>query len=73
MAKKEATTRSCEEILEDVKEQSKIMIGDGTLFVTKGTMTCAKRARMAGMELGRLAKEFRKASLEEVAAKKAEK
>ena len=53
------------ELIEKIKEAYTAMIEDAALQVEKGNKAAGIRARKSSLELEKLLKEFRKASLEE--------
>ena len=53
------------ELVEKIKELSEALIADATQQAEKGNKAAGTRARKASLELEKVLKEFRKASLEE--------
>lgn len=53
-----------EQLLKEIRRASEALLTDGTLQSERGNKAAGTRARKASLELERLAKAFRKASLE---------
>ena len=53
-----------EQLLKEIRRASEALLTDGTLQSERGNKAAGARARKASLELERLAKAFRKASLE---------
>lgn len=53
-----------EELLKEIRRVSEALLTDGTLQNERGNKAAGVRARKASLELERLTKAFRKASLE---------
>lgn len=59
-----------EQLLKEIRQASEALLTNGTLQHERGNKAAGKRARKASLELERLTKAFRKASLD--AAKEGE-
>ena len=59
------------EILKRIEELSASLLTDANLQLTRGNKAAGARARKVSLELERLLKDFRKASLEEVKSREA--
>ena len=59
-----------EQLLKDIRQASEALLTDGTLQSERGNKAAGIRARKASLELERLTKAFRKASLEADKVKK---
>ena len=59
-----------EKLLQEIRQTSEALLSDGTLQSERGNKAAGLRARKASLELGRLTKAFRKASLEVTKLKK---
>ncbi len=55
-----------EQLLKEIRQASEALLSDGTLQSERGNKAAGLRARKASLELERLTKAFRKASLEVV-------
>lgn len=55
-----------EQLLKEIRRASEALLSDGTLQSERGNKAAGLRARKASLELERLTKAFRKASLEVV-------
>lgn len=55
-----------EKLLQKIRQTSEALLSDGTLQSERGNKAAGLRARKASLELERLTKAFRKASLEVV-------
>lgn len=53
-----------EKLLQEIRQTSEALLSDGTLQSERGNKAAGLRARKASMQLERLTKAFRKASLE---------
>ena len=53
-----------EKLLQEIRQTSEALLSDGTLQSERGNKAAGLRARKASLELERLTKAFRKASLE---------
>ena len=53
-----------EQLLKEIRQASEALLTDGTLQSERGNKAAGIRARKASLELERLTKAFRKASLE---------
>ena len=53
-----------EQLLKEIRRASEALLTDGTLQSERGNKAAGARARKASLELERLAKAFRKASIE---------
>ena len=53
-----------EQLLKEIRRASEALLTDGTLQCERGNKAAGARARKASLELERLAKAFRKASIE---------
>ena len=60
-----------EELLKEIRRESEALLTNGTLQNERGNKAAGIRARKASLELERLTKAFRKASLEAAKAGKA--
>ena len=59
-----------EKLLQEIRQTSEALLTDGTLQSERGNKAAGLRARKASLELERLTKAFRKASLEVTKLKK---
>ena len=59
-----------EQLLKEIRQASEALLTDGTLQSERGNKAAGIRARKASLELERLTKAFRKASLEADKVKK---
>lgn len=59
-----------EKLLQEIRQASEALLTDGTLQSERGNKAAGLRARKASLELERLTKAFRKASLEVTKLKK---
>ena len=59
-----------EKLLQEIRQTSEALLSDGTLQSERGNKAAGRRARKASLELERLTKAFRKASLEVTKLKK---
>lgn len=59
-----------EKLLQEIRQTSEALLSDGTLQSERGNKAAGLRARKASLELERLTKAFRKASLEVTKLKK---
>lgn len=59
-----------EELLKEIRQASEALLSNGTLQSERGNKAAGIRARKASLELERLTKAFRKASLEADKVKK---
>ena len=59
-----------EKLLQEIRQTSEAHLSDGTLQSERGNKAAGLRARKASLELERLTKSFRKASLEVTKLKK---
>ena len=59
-----------EKLLQEIRQASEALLSDGTLQSERGNKAAGLRARKASLELERLTKAFRKASLEVTKLKK---
>lgn len=59
-----------EKLLQEIRQTSEALLSDGTLQSERGNKAAGLRARKASLELERLTKVFRKASLEVTKLKK---
>ena len=59
-----------EQLLKEIRRATEALLTDGALQSERGNKAAGTRARKASLELERLTKMFRKASLEETKAKK---
>ena len=59
-----------EELLKEIRQASEALLTNGTLQSERGNKAAGARARKASLELERLTKAFRKASLEADKVKK---
>ena len=59
-----------EKLLQEIRQTSDALLSDGTLQSERGNKAAGLRARKASLELERLTKAFRKASLEVTKLKK---
>ena len=59
-----------EQLLKEIRQASEALLTDGTLQSERGNKAAGIRARKASLELDRLTKAFRKASLEADKVKK---
>ena len=59
-----------EKLLQEIRQTSEALLSDGTLQSERGNKAAGLRARKAYLELERLTKAFRKASLEVTKLKK---
>ena len=59
-----------EQLLKEIRQASEALLTDGTLQSERGNKAVGIRARKASLELERLTKAFRKASLEADKVKK---
>lgn len=55
-----------EKLLQEIRQTSEALLSDGTLQSERGNKAAGLRARKTSLELERLTKAFRKASLEVV-------
>lgn len=55
-----------EQLLKEIRQASEALLSDGTLQSERGNKAAGRRARKTSLELERLTKAFRKASLEVV-------
>ena len=55
-----------EQLLKEIRRASEALLTDGTLQSERGNKAAGRRARKTSLELERLTKAFRKASLEVV-------
>ncbi len=53
-----------EKLLKEIRQASEALLTDGTLQSERGNKAAGRRARKTSLELERLTKAFRKASLE---------
>ena len=59
-----------EQLLKEIRQASEALLTNGTLHSERGNKAAGARARKASLELERLTKAFRKASLEADKVKK---
>ena len=59
-----------EQLLKEIRRASEALLTDGTLQSERGNKAAGRRARKTSLELERLSKAFRKASLEVTKLKK---
>ena len=59
-----------EKLLQEIRQTSEALLSDGTLQSERGNKAAGLRARKASLELERLTKDFREASLEVTKLKK---
>ena len=59
-----------EKLLQEIRQTSEALLSDGTLQSERGNKAAGLRARKASLELERLTKAFRNASLEVTKLKK---
>ena len=59
-----------EKLLQEIRQTSEALLSDGSLQSERGNKAAGLRARKASLELERLTKAFRKASLEVTKLKK---
>ena len=59
-----------EKLLQEIRQTSEALLSDGTLQSERGNKAAGLRARKASLELERLTKAFREASLEVTKLKK---